>query len=161
MKILILGHGRHGKDTVAEILRDEYGVSFMSSSAACLDVIYPVLNLVNGEWSLPVHYAERHKHRELWKRLISLYNAADPSALTKLILGKCDLYVGMRSAREFRASWLLFDQIIWVDASERVPEMDPTMEITFAPHCMFCIDNNGDMESLRASVRQVAKDIGL
>ena len=30
-KILVLGHGRHGKDTVAEMLRDRHGLSFTGS----------------------------------------------------------------------------------------------------------------------------------
>lgn len=31
-KILILGHGQHGKDTAAEFLTQEFGLSFISSS---------------------------------------------------------------------------------------------------------------------------------
>ena len=31
-KLLIIGHARHGKDTVAEILRDTHGYDFVSSS---------------------------------------------------------------------------------------------------------------------------------
>ncbi len=34
-KLLVIGHGRHGKDTVCEILRDEYGYTFESSSKFC------------------------------------------------------------------------------------------------------------------------------
>ena len=35
LKLLIIGHGRHGKDTVSEILHDNYGYSFESSSQFC------------------------------------------------------------------------------------------------------------------------------
>jgi hypothetical protein len=34
-KLLVIGHGRHGKDTVCEFLRDDYGYSFESSSQFC------------------------------------------------------------------------------------------------------------------------------
>src|SRR6185369_672766 len=36
-RIVLVGHGRHGKDTVAEMLRDEYGFSFCSSSLFCAE----------------------------------------------------------------------------------------------------------------------------
>ena len=40
-KLLVIGHGRHGKDTVCEILRDHYGYTFESSSKFCsLQFIY-------------------------------------------------------------------------------------------------------------------------
>lgn len=148
MKILILGHGRHGKDTVAELLQKHAGLNFTSSSWACAEVLKPVLDLANGERSVEEHYAERHQYRKLWQRLISLYNAADLSALTRLILSKCEVYVGMRSQREFDASHHLFDLILWVDASLRVEYVDPTMEIPFDAERMHRIDNNGSLAEL-------------
>ena len=43
-KLLVIGHGRHGKDTVCEILRDKYGYSFESSSQFCSKLfIYEML----------------------------------------------------------------------------------------------------------------------
>ena len=40
--IYIVGHGRHGKDTVAEILRDRFGFTFTASSWFMADkVIFP------------------------------------------------------------------------------------------------------------------------
>lgn len=32
LRMMVVGHGRHGKDTVAEILRDQFGATFVSSS---------------------------------------------------------------------------------------------------------------------------------
>jgi hypothetical protein len=32
VRLMLLGHGRHGKDTVAEILNRKYGLTFQSSS---------------------------------------------------------------------------------------------------------------------------------
>jgi len=44
-KLLVLGHARHGKDTVAEILQQEYGFTFTSSSLFCAEkVIWPAVH---------------------------------------------------------------------------------------------------------------------
>lgn len=152
-KILILGQGRHGKDTVAEILRDKYGVSFMSSSEACSEVLKPVLDVVNGEKSSQHHFSERHKHRMLWMKLISLYNSADKAALAKHILSKTDLYVGMRSNLEYNEciGQGLFDLVIYVDASKRVDYKDPTAEIEY-DNTMYLVSNNGSLYNLEEEV---------
>ena len=40
-KLLVIGHGRHGKDTVSEILCQDFKLSFISSSMfACKKFIY-------------------------------------------------------------------------------------------------------------------------
>ena len=157
MKILILGHGRHGKDTFAELLQKHCGLSFMSSSRACAEVLRPTLDFLNGEQSAEAHFEERHDNRELWKRLISLYNAADPSALARLILSKSDVYVGMRSAAEYEASEQLFDLIYWVDAGSRVDYDDPTMEIDFDRDRMIMVDNSGSIEDLERKAKRQAR----
>lgn len=152
-RILILGQGRHGKDTVAEMLRDKYKVSFMSSSGACSEVLKPVLDEVNGEKSAEEHFNERHNHRMLWMKLISLYNSADKAALAKHILSKTDLYVGMRSKLEYSEciSQGLFDLVIYVDATKRVDYKDPTAEIEY-DNTMYLINNNGSLHSLEEEV---------
>jgi len=48
-KLLVIGHGRHGKDTVCEILRDKYGFSFESSSQFCSKLfIFDMVTEQNG-----------------------------------------------------------------------------------------------------------------
>ena len=144
MKILILGHGRHGKDTFAELL----GLEYISSSEAALDVIWPALKEITLFAKKETAFEERHEWREIWKELISLYNTPDKSSLAKLILSKNDVYVGMRCIEEFEASEHLFDVIYYVDASKRVNYVDPTMSIPYDPETMVLIDNNGDLASL-------------
>lgn len=153
-KILVLGQGRHGKDTVAEILRDRYKIDFMSSSQAAAEVLKPVLDLVNGVKSEEEHFNDRHNYRELWMRLISLYNSADKTALARHIISKTDVYVGMRSHLEYSAciSKGMFDIILYVDASKRVEYRDPTSEVVFDPLRMYLVDNNGSMEDLARTV---------
>ncbi|AUR85609.1 hypothetical protein NVP1077O_31 [Vibrio phage 1.077.O._10N.261.45.A10] len=152
-KILILGHGRHGKDTVAEILEGMLSFKFVSSSYACLQVIKPVLMAANAQygyddWTDEQIYDDRIHHRELWKEAITLVNTPDKAHLTKLVLEQADMYVGMRRNQEFLASKDLFDLVIWVDAFERIPDADPSMDIEYDASYMEHIDNNGGLDAL-------------
>lgn len=156
MKLLILGHGRHGKDTVAEIIQRKTGMSFASSSRACLEVIAPIVELVTGETDLEKMYEQRHQHRELWKRAISLYNTSDRTALARQVLQKNDIYVGMRCDIEYQASKHLFDAVIWVDRWT-MPD-DPTMKIEMQKD-MYYIPNAGDLDDLEAAVELALLDI--
>jgi hypothetical protein len=156
VKLLILGHARHGKDTAAEYLRDRHGVSFHSSSLfLAANVIRPAL-AGRGMFydSFAECYADRVNHRALWRELIEDYNAEDPARLAKAILAEADCYVGMRMAREFWASRSLFDAIFWIDASERglPPEDASSMTITFDPAWMIRIDNGGPLEAMHAQL---------
>lgn len=156
MKLLILGHARHGKDTAAEYLRDRHGISFHSSSLfLAANVIRPAL-AGRGMFydSFEECYADRVNHRALWRELIEDYNAEDPARLAKAILAEVDCYVGMRMEREFWASRSLFDAIFWIDASGRglPPEGADSMDITFDPAWMVRIDNGGTLEALHAQL---------
>lgn len=119
-KLLILGYGRHGKDTVAELLEEFGCFNFMSSSRyAAEKVVYPKLDgvYVDAEEC----FNDRHNCRKLWYDLISEYNSEDPSKLAAEMLNDgYDMYVGMRSRREFNDASDLFDLIIWVDACDRI-----------------------------------------
>lgn len=166
MKLLILGHARHGKDTAAEYLRDRWGVSFQSSSLTAARVILPVLNAARGLAGAPPYIDERHafndrqspRMRELWKRAISLYNAADKTALAREILKDSDCYVGMRALDEYLATRRLFDHVVWVDASERVGGRDNTMGIELDLSWMRVIDNNHTLAHLHAQLDQFMRE---
>lgn len=150
MKLLILGHARHGKDTAAEHLRARHGISYHSSSEfLAANVIRPAL-AGRGMFydSLAECYADRVNHRALWRELIEDYNRDDPARLAKAILAEADCYVGMRMAREFWASRALFNAVLWIDASARglPPEDASSMTITFGPAWMVRIDNGGTVE---------------
>jgi hypothetical protein len=148
VKYLILGHGRHGKDTVAEILRDVYGISFQSSSrAACEIFIYEELSRLYDYKDIEECYDDRINHREEWKFLITNYNPpSDKGRLCKQILENNDCYVGMRCQLEYEAVKHLFDVVFWVDALKRLPP-DPTMTIA-RDESMVVIDNNGREDQL-------------
>jgi hypothetical protein len=149
MSILVLGHGGHGKGTFAKMLAERLSVTTASSSEVALPYIWPTLELVTGSLSPDHAYANRHKHRLLWKELISLLNTPDKSTLARLLLAKHVIYDGMRCEHEYRASNGLFPLIFWVDASDRLPK-DPSMTITFNAVSMQRIDNNEGLEKLEA-----------
>ena len=96
---------------------------------------------------------ERHRNRELWRRLIKLYNTPDLTALARKIYSTGDIYVGMRDAKEFEAGLQadMFDIILWIDASNRLP-LEDSMHIEFDFSIMTRVDNNGAEEDLAANV---------
>jgi hypothetical protein len=141
MNFLIIGHGRHGKDTVAEIMRDEFGLTFTSSSYAAAEIaVRP--HLSRSYETADECYADRVNCREEWRKLITDYNTPDKSKLCREILERTDIYVGMRCPDEYAASKHLFDAVIWVDRSQEV-DLDPTMNIKYDDREMIKIDNNG------------------
>lgn len=156
MKILILGHGRHGKDTAAEILRDDTGIKFRSSSdAACEIAVFPYLSEIYGYATPQQCFQDRANHRAEWKQLITDYNTPDKAKLCKEIIATHDCYVGMRCPQEYAAVRHLFALVLWIDARERV-ESDPTMSIDRDPS-MIVIDNNQDIENLECELLPIGR----
>lgn len=147
MKILIIGHGRHGKDTVAEYLRDHHGLSFRSSSLFLAETVVRPALVAHGLVydTLDACYEDRVNHRCLWRDIILEYNAEDKARLAKAVLAVSDCYVGMRSIEEYCASRPLFDAVLWVDAAARGLPSDPSLTIEFKPD-MVLIDNNGSLD---------------
>lgn len=156
MKILILGHGQHGKDTFAEYLSKYSGLTFTSSSRAALDVIWPALQAAAGILNKELAYNTRHYYRHLWKELISLYNTPDKAALVKHVLASHDMYVGLRCPEEFEASKHLFDHIFWADASDRKP-LEASMGIEFDRETMIRVDNNDNLGILDVQAEAIAR----
>lgn len=148
-KLLIIGHMRHGKDSVAEMLRDGWGYSFCSSSwAACEKVIFPAMSKQQGYATLQECFEDRVNHRTQWHQLISSYNTPDKARLAREIMETNDIYVGMRCQEELKATRGLFDVVVWVDASQRLlPE--PVSSNTLTKEMAdYCISNNGDLQDL-------------
>ena len=155
MKIIILGHGRHGKDTVAEMIREHYGLTFISSSwGAAEKAVFPTLGPMYGYSTVQECFDDRANHRMEWMNLITEYNTPDKGRLCREILEKSDCYVGMRCPEEFAAVRSLFGLAIWVDAGRRLPP-DPTMKIEPDDNMLF-IDNNLGFLDLADQVRRLA-----
>jgi deoxyadenosine/deoxycytidine kinase len=142
-KILIIGHGGSGKDTVSNIIANRLDLTFTSSSRFVLEnIIYPKLQ--NFYKSAEDCFNDRRNNRELWHDLILAHNAIDKAKLIKDILYGNDIYCGLRNYEEFKAGKHLFDYVIYVDAGIRVAH-DSTMQIP-KKEADFVFNNNDDWD---------------
>ena len=161
-KVLIIGHGRHGKDTVAQMISDSMGLKFSSSSEFVgRKCIWPNWGKSRYQ-SFEAMFADRVNHRATWGDLIEAYNTPDAHRTgSEMIEDGNDMYVGMRRARELEACrWRkVFDHVIWVDATLRLP-LEPlaSMELTPA-HADIHVNNNGPVEDLVAAVANIQKHL--
>jgi hypothetical protein len=158
LKLLIIGHGRHGKDTVCEILRDKYAYSFESSSRFCSKLfIYNDLKDKYGYANEEECYADRHNHRAEWYNAICDYNVPDPARLGREMFGAYDIYCGLRNKKEYHAmrNTEVFDYCIWVDRIDHLPpEAKDSMSLE-QWMADYTIDNNGTLEDLQFNVDQL------
>ena len=150
-KLLVIGHGRHGKDTVCEILKTKYGFSFESSSQFCSKLfIYDQLKNKYNYLSEEECYSDRHNHRAEWYNAICNYNIPDAARLGREIFKAHDIYCGLRNKREFFAmkNTGVFDYAIWVDRSNHLPlESKDSMSLE-QWMADYTIDNNGTVDEL-------------
>lgn len=161
-KLLVIGHGRHGKDTVCELLRDMYGYSFESSSKFCSKLfIYNDLKDKYGYSDEEECYADRHNHRAEWYNAICDYNVPDAARLGRDIFKAHDIYCGLRNKREFFAmkNTRVFDYAIWVDRMDHLPP-EPKDSMSLEQWMAdFTIDNNGTLEDLEFNIKQLMSTI--
>ena len=151
-KMLIIGHMRHGKDSLAEIMNEEFGLTFKSSSQSAADIfLYDELKDKYGYKTPEECFEDRVNHRAEWKDMICDYNKDDRAKLAKGILEKSDCYVGMRDREEIQEclNQKLFDIIIWVDASERLPLEDASSFNIDKTCADIIIENNGTFEQFK------------
>ena len=160
IRLLIVGHARHGKDTVAELLKEYYGLDFISSSQACANIfIYDALKEKYGYQTPEECFQDRVNHRDEWYRMICDYNKEDKARLAKDILKYNNTYVGMRDWSEIQECLKqeLFDLVIWVDASERLPQEDSSSFNITKNDADIIIENNGTLEELKGKIKRIGK----
>ena len=159
-KICVVGHKRHGKDSFAEILRDEFGYTFNSSSQAASDIfIYKELKEKYGYKSAEECYEDRMNRRAEWYDMICEYNKFDKARLAKDIMSNNDMYVGMRDSEEIKECKRinLFDLVIWIDAPNRLPkESKDSFNITKSDADII-IENNGAYQEFKDKIIRLAK----
>ena len=154
-KLLVIGHGRHGKDTVCDILATRYGYSFESSSQFCSKLfIFDMLKDQYGYNNEEECYRDRHMHRAEWYNAICDYNIPDPAKLGREIFKEHDIYCGLRNKKEFHAmkNTGVFDYAIWVDRSDFLPPESKDSMSLEQWMADFTIDNNGSLEDLNFNV---------
>ena len=151
-KLLVIGWGRHGKDTVCEMLNKHGGLTFVSSSEYCAEhVVYPTMS---GYDTWQECYADRHNHRAQWFETIKSFNEDDPAKLSKMILSEYDIYCGLRNIRELEAARSLFDLIIWVERPDLDKEDSDSMTIK-KDDADIVLYNDGSLKDLEIKVRKL------
>jgi dephospho-CoA kinase len=160
MKVLILGNARHGKDTLAELFNQHFGLTFMSSSQASADFfLYNQLKDKYGYTTSEECFEDRVNHREEWYQAICNYNKDNRARLAQDILSRSDCYVGMRDKEEFNecVKQKLFDIIIWVDASKRLPLEPGTSFNINMSDADIIVENNGTYEEFVEKSKRIGK----
>ena len=156
-KLLIVGHGRHGKDTVCEML-EAYEYTFQSSSKFCSELfIFEDLKDQYNYKDEEECYVDRHNHRTEWYNMIHNYCKEDLAKLGRNLFDKHDIYCGLRNKREFFAmqNTGVFDYCIWVDRSNHL-EAEATDSMSLEQWMSdFTIDNNGTLEDLKFNLDQL------
>jgi dephospho-CoA kinase len=155
MKILILGHARHGKDTVAEMIKEIYGLTFTSSSQAAAEIfLYPRLRHRYGYNNPQECYNDRVNRRKEWYDEICAYNKEDKARLAKAILERGDMYVGMRDNAEIEECIKqgLFDKIIGVFNPMMPLESRESFNIDMWKYSDVIIPNAGTLHDLKMKV---------
>ena len=161
MKLLIIGHGTHGKDTVAQMIKDKVGLSFTSSSVKASKLF--IFDTLKDKYNYKNHlecFEDRHNHRSEWYDLICEYNSKDKARLAKQILETEDMYIGMRDEEEFKAceKEKLFKWVIGVYNPNLPEESKNSFNIDFWNSCDFIIPNASDLLTLE---KKVSRMIGL
>jgi len=155
MKLLIIGHARHGKDTVAEFISQHFGLDFKSSSQAAADIfIYDELREKYGYTTPEECFEDRMNHRAEWHDMICDYNKDDKARLAKGILERADIYVGMRSSAEIKEciNQALFDVVIGVYDPRKTHEPKDSFDIDLFADSDIIIPNGGSLWDLRVKV---------
>jgi len=161
-KLLLIGNARHGKDSLAEILNEEFGYTFESSSQSAANIfLYDLLKDKYGYKTPEECFEDRVNHREEWYLSICEYNKDDKARLAKGILERSDCYVGMRDRNEIEECMKqgIFDLIVWVDASDRLP-MEDASSFNIDKTCAdIIVENNGTYEQFKEKVIRLGKNL--
>lgn len=99
-------------------------------------------------------FEDRVNHRQEWYEAICEYNKDDKAKLAKEIMKNSSMYIGMRDRTEIDECLRqnIFDLIVWIDSSERLPEEDISSFNIDKSCADVIIDNNSDLETFRKKV---------
>lgn len=152
----VVGYGRHGKDTVAELLAKNTKLKYGgSTSRIASPLIAEALGL-----SVDEAFARRHEDRMFWFRWCNeLRRQEGPCILLTLLLANSDIAVGMRGIEEINQyAGYTVNYWIWVENPRK--EKDPTVDFTYQDtrkYGAIKILNDGSLDDLNNKVINYAK----
>lgn len=152
MKILIIGHAGHGKDTAAEYLKEQFQLTYSSSSEMANKLfLFDMLKDIYGYKTEQECFDDRGNKRAIWYDAICKFNTPNKTRLAECIIEKHDCYVGMRSIDEYNECYNqnMFDMVVFVDASERLPKEDESSFTIPKSVADVVIENNGTIEEFK------------
>lgn len=160
MNILIIGHARHGKDTVAEMISGITGYKFESSSMAAARIfIFDYLKEKYNYKDFNECFEDRVNRRKEWHDLICDFNSDDKSSLAKEIMKESNIYVGMRSDSECDKCIQdkVFDMVIGVFDPRKPLESRDSFNIDIWRKSDIIIINSGTIDDLNNRVKMIFK----
>lgn len=163
-KIMVMGYKGHGKDTVCEMLRDNHGYKFESSSYFALHNcgLYEILKGRHGYKTAQECYLDRDNHRPEWHQLIKDFNTQDLAKMGRMIYADNDIYCGIRDDEELGELEYegLIDFKIWVDSSARgKPSENRDSCKVSAEDSDIILENFGSLKDLKVTISQIVEDI--
>jgi hypothetical protein len=156
MRIILIGHARHGKDTTASLLSKYCGFEFESSSEAASRLfLYDALKKKYGYKTPKECFEDRVNHRAEWHDLICEYNKYDKARLAREIFREFDIYVGMRSSEELAECRTqgLIDFVLGVYDPRKPEESKDSFPMDFWKESDLIISNSGTLEDLDKKIR--------
>lgn len=123
-RILIIGNAKEGKNKVAHIINETYGIKYLSRSKAALKFVYEILKDILEYKDEKECYLKRIEDNDYWEYIIDKYNNKDKARFTKEMLMDCQCRVGMTDIKEFMACRGLFDIIVWVHSCRKDKSMN-------------------------------------
>lgn len=154
MRIMLVGHGRCGKDTSGEYLASVTGLRFAGTTSKYL-AKYVARQLGRDEADV---YQTRHADRDTWHRIGKQVRASNPGVLIRESLADGQIIGGVRDHEEIVYAKSVVDLIIWVD-NNRVP-IDQTVEFT-SRECDVVIQNHWSLDELHHRLDRLAKSLNI
>ncbi len=160
MNIVIVGHARHGKDTVSSLLAQKTNLVFQNTSMLlCKKVIYPLLK--NMYSSLEDCYNDRGNNRIFWFVALQHYNKFNKDKFIKNVFTVSNIYCGLRNIEELNIARQanLIDYVIWVDRSKHLSLESVNSMTIKESDTDYHIDNNGSLIELENMIDKVIIDL--
>ncbi len=160
-RLLVIGHARHGKDTVCEALVDRLGYTYTSSSWFAAEKF--IFEHMEGYQTVQECWDDRVNHRALWHDMIRHYNSPVLSRFAQELYSEYDIYCGLRNREEYYAILkdCRPDHIIWVDACNRLPKEGKDSFQLSMFDAEYVFDNNGTLEEFDSEFDLMVKTLGL